>query len=1738
MSAEANVIFVPEGPMIRVEQSGTLASNDSHVSNDSKNSTNEPGQPSKEQTDSHQDEQALEWHEVIELQAFSERKAWIEDKIKFLERLPPIEVFVGLDAVRSSAYEVPGLPTRGQLQEWIAEHDRIEKETEIFDSGELKKLKKLTKAAAQRNLSPADTDLIELTLTTIYELDKLLHLLRDRSENLDLLGTRLTWEERRIAGWRELNILLTDIRNYLTTRARWSPAVYDAAVTEDEPTHEPELKRRNSVVSITSMASDSSYLSAPGYSRGARFKLTELLSRDAAQFASRISSLRHMKIAGAGKALDKLIDNSRKPVPDELLDEQDKLENHGINEMEDVAKFIMNVVMQWKKADEIYIETLKDKAAAQTLLEEIELARSRHPTSRQDAAFLSRANALVKRLFTRGDPALSTTALLRPVHPLFPDQQASNEATLDLLSSEMCSATDQARKAEFFAKEYHLTFEAVKRVETACKTASDLSSRLISLVERLEKGIETDRGGGTPPDLETEACLESTRHAVFLTMLPSTIQELEEVHADGVRLLPSARAALLHLDRPGVDPQFKIDSESEIERLVTCQHAALRTQEWVMAHASTLEEVRRLWSVMAQLFKELQSIQSEVIDNVERRMWRQQVRPHDAPPTPESPTTALPPPLISPVSVLARLIDLQERLHQEVSRPLTAVLPLTGMQLREYLTHCSTELATFHANTSQVVHFWEAVQKQADIMGIVRDEVHGLQVQMEDLKVRFEKGVRDVLAGVLSGDGLLLTEGGLASDLKRSQETVRAFIDDLHRRVPFVNQAHLTRGATDHASQKRRCPITTNFTLDVVRHAASLHIPFDSAALDHVVRADLNAYSMMLSGTVKILQQKADHFQLAKIAQTIDVAIASAVDNIRRGVEAVDLIWHSLTESNSQPTLEHLNHLSKEVERLLQTDGPAIMQSFTPIHELVHRLRSASEGFNFISSDNMINMRRNAVEDAEFQHETWKQSIRALQQKIVLTLQAEQARLTEEKERSEADGRAKVDQERLEDELRARAEPERLEEEGLATDGREHQQRDEKEKVDQAHIQAEEREIYERERLWMEEEASSKQQSLAIEELEKQASPRGRGASSIRETCVSEDQPGVGLLLEPVEESDLENSMIYSKQDPEVVEDVFGLRIQPSAVQVNGQQRSDLQARIFSLRKLLRSINISELVRPNAHSDFSLPSDEQRKRVQSHLLAIIAEVDGLPVPTPEDPSVETELRSLRSEVSASIEWMQKVHQLADLSITLYNCDNALSDLLEHIDSYPSPPLGPLSTSHTSDPALTPEEQLSARLLFTKTTIRDMSSRYSSAADDPRAAPERDRILQTWSELEAMSMDRINGQRSRPGSVISSGRSSRASAMTSSTSAKKKTGTYAKLSVGSSGDRFLAPPPLNSRRSVSGSSTGHHGRSSSRMSITSSSRSVSGPISNSSSLHSSTFSSRQRTTSVSSTLGPIKSPLLKQPQSTPARPRAQTGQSKRTASPVPSDASSISVSRSGFSANRSSNSRSSWARAPRTSFPTLSRPSTPRNKATMIPKKPYIANPKNKLDVAVGHVVNRLPVNINVEVVADTWKDQSGKYWIGDQDPKLCFCRILRSHTVMVRVGGGWSELSKFIKDHFAEAFRMLPESPPRPGTREEKWISSTTLSQAAENIVPFNPSRTPEPKSPFIPSFALSTPSGTSPHSLKSSPSPGSPLTPLQFLRRAERESPSSRSDTPSKILRPGISTVLNTPARPPVWRP
>lgn len=69
---------------------------------------------------------------------------------------------------------------------------------------------------------------------------------------------------------------------------------------------------------------------------------------------------------------------------------------------------------------------------------------------------------------------------------------------------------------------------------------------------------------------------------------------------------------------------------------------------------------------------------------------------------------------------------------------------------------------------------------------------------------------------------------------------------------------------------------------------------------------------------------------------------------------------------------------------------------------------------------------------------------------------------------------------------------------------------------------------------------------------------------------------------------------------------------------------------------------------------------------------------------------------------------------------------------------------------------------------------------------------------------------------------------------------------------------------------------------------------------------------------------------------------------------------------------------------------------------------YVADPKNELDMELGRIVNENPYRVKVKMVPG----EVGKYWFGEVNPRLVYCRILPSKLVMVRVGGGWVELSK------------------------------------------------------------------------------------------------------------------------------
>jgi hypothetical protein len=137
---------------------------------------------------------------------------------------------------------------------------------------------------------------------------------------------------------------------------------------------------------------------------------------------------------------------------------------------------------------------------------------------------------------------------------------------------------------------------------------------------------------------------------------------------------------------------------------------------------------------------------------------------------------------------------------------------------------------------------------------------------------------------------------------------------------------------------------------------------------------------------------------------------------------------------------------------------------------------------------------------------------------------------------------------------------------------------------------------------------------------------------------------------------------------------------------------------------------------------------------------------------------------------------------------------------------------------------------------------------------------------------------------------------------------------------------------------------------------------------------------------------------------------------------------------------------------------------------------------------------------------------------------------------------------RFIQTHFADMIRLLPEPMPYLGSKEEKWISSSTLLEAPELIgTPVRDMQTPEPSngSVLLSSFVRSTPSGKSPQSIKTHSSPGSPLTALQFLRRVDGDDSFLRPATPLKgstLRNNGRASLplapVRSPNRAPVWKP
>ncbi|CEL59424.1 hypothetical protein RSOLAG1IB_03357 [Rhizoctonia solani AG-1 IB] len=1780
-------------------------------------STNTEGEQGEAET--------LASEEVIELQAFIERREWIENKIRLLEKMPPIEVFAGIpELLASSTTPITSLPTREELVKWVAEHDKIEHEAEQFDAGDMSRLKKFTKAATQRNLSREDTDLIEVTLTTLLALDRLLHLLRGRAENLELMSIRLTWEEQRLLTWNEHHSILADLRAFITNRARWSIASLEQ--TPQPSASASALDRRLSSASNASGPPGDLTSTRSSLSRSSRYMLGETLSLDAAQISTRLLAV-NKSVVASGKSLDKLIDSShRKPVPDEILDEQDKIENES-GGMQEAGKFAMAMVMQWKKSDEIYGELKKDQAAAATLREEIENAKLQHPSQKLNESFSARSSALTSRLALVGDPATSRS-FPRPTHPLFPDQNVSNMALTKLLSKELAITSKAIREAAGSAAQYQTMVQNITEVEGLRDRMVELAEQLGAITKHYTTGIPSQDGDGSIPNVEDASCLNPTRHGAFLALLPATIKEHDIADGEANQSKAKCKAHLLRAGTAGIDPDLKSGVLAAMERLEKQQEIAQGARKNVHDRIETMREARAIKAAVDTVQETTISLRRQIIRCLQHQRWKPQRVQDGRPMTPESPPPVVAQPLLTPSDAHLQADALTIQTSSTVEKPLLALAPSLGPSLSSALEDMQRSLTHRIREVRRLTSLWESIKRQTTAMDAVRREAHNLEADLADLLYQYDTVLDQSTDGYSEHSEIVTREVSLKNMLDSTNERAQQFVATLSTRVPFIaNSAHSEAFGLSSTNDD---------------HDAPGRLPFALISLDDSVRADANAYAVSISGSLAQLSKKSNYLKIALLAQGFETAKKPVTDELAKTSQLLAIIQGALDKlegsEHDESVLDTLLGYEDQVSTLSKDFAPRIGSKLASVRHALTKMTTAPGASDPFVQERYLNSRSREVEKLAAMIESSTRDLSALANRVVSMKLLETRRIEAEEAKALADSRAKEEAEeraRLEAEIarfeeeerrrkeleeiqRAEAEKARLEAEEAARRAEEARQREkeaeqvrlkverEAELLEQQRLRDEERARVEAEKQQLEAEAQAHREAEAAarRELEENRRREQETLSRIaaereaheteqrkrrdtetersaeeaklraevarqeaeilrleeeirndRETRKSMDAAGVDELGRPpiVPASAL---VVVSPEGAMEDSEVFGSDSSHHARPMS-EEMIQLKAKISRIRTELRDIGINALARPSINAPFPAKVEVDKMRVR--FLRLQKERSKLP-DSSSDPLLNAELTSLKFEVDNSVILMAHLTRLTEFVKRLAVCDGALSELLNHVDSYPALPAMEDVVHHFSDPKDTPHAQMTSRLKFTEDAISRLKSCAESLSDDKRVVEESRRIHQTWEELHDMANDCLLEMPSRPSTSASINSTSVSSVMRRPLVPSSSGPSPLDLSTRRGPSTPRMNPSVSSSRAPSVSSSIR--RPSSRVST----RSVSGPMPVStpkasgsrpiSTPGTGSLRIRERTTSTSSNasngiFGP-SSRLLASTFS--SRQRAnRLGASLSTPPPMRPQSRGPSSSPPSYQAPMHGG---SWSKTRRPSYGgTLPRnfkspPETPAPK----PRRTYIPNPTNKLDVAVGAVVNQLPVDIGIEASEDNWKDKSGKYWIGDDDPKLCYCRILRSETVMVRVGGGWVELSKFIKDHFADLFRLIPAtvtSPPQaPQENGPRWISSTTLLEEFDQTPTRRPRSalgkpgTPEPKrapsraspSPIgAPTFK--TPPGMSPNAGTGS-SNSSPLTPIQFMRRVEDQGPRARPTSPlSRTTVRGRGQQPLGSSRPLAWR-
>ncbi|WWC89179.1 uncharacterized protein L201_004097 [Kwoniella dendrophila CBS 6074] len=836
--------------------------------------------------------QDLSADEAQELRDFLEKRRWFEAKLKLLEDVEPVYPFIHCTLEVAAAcddHRTPfiragessslwRLPTTDQVKQWQNDRDSLEEEVLKFDGGDLGRIKEKTRAATLLPLTPPSTHLVSITLDLIVLIDRLLKLLRHRGELLEMVLTRLHWDEIRWDVMKEIHQIRGEVAELVKDKASWKPStglqesnlrkprrLRSAMQREDAlALHTPPRTAHNvddPTSSLTSPKLSTAQpvspsigftTSSPGQSKSPRMQSTPkralyipLLHSQVVNLGIRHKNLLVNQVKRSGTLLDKMIDlagplkglgDSDGPpdsqgklqgsaVPEEMLDIQDAVEE-TVKNLGDQIAWCKRLESHWELSETHFnasVDTIHLAKQLQETLQGIVLQPITNELHSDLKKSLQAARTYLPEPIDQHFPS--------PSHPAYPDNDRHNAEVLIALTS----ARDQARNALQICQ---LGADWYGKLALAKEAMTDLrqqaTTNLGALKQTFNSLSDLDANSSSLSNLEIAMLSDGS----WLDDVDSKLSEAQKQKETGLVVATKYSLSILKfqnlLASPPINLQFSI---TDVDNLIPESKAVFEELEDRCGRTCELIEVIKInQAVFSLLYPldasikvngiDLQHLEADIIAGIRQSSWPS-----------------------SDMVDVTRFSNKLEEIESDIAKKVTQKLPPLYSTINE--PRFSELRKSLQEWIDMVVNKGNHLHKMIDLLRRVYRQTQAVHKVDQD-KISWLRRLRDIKQNV---DGL--EADALSTQIENMELEYQTWESTLVERIPFLaDVAQQVMPLTDTSSTSTTGVTSTDSTLNYHPSTTSrlneriIDEVFDSECVDRVVRNHINDIAMEIAALI------------------------------------------------------------------------------------------------------------------------------------------------------------------------------------------------------------------------------------------------------------------------------------------------------------------------------------------------------------------------------------------------------------------------------------------------------------------------------------------------------------------------------------------------------------------------------------------------------------------------------------------------------------------------------------------------------------------------------------------------------------------------------------------------------------------------------------------------------------------------------------------------------------------------